>query len=204
MPPALILGLPNATPSASKNASLMPVQRGLGELVGLAVVGGDAVGDRGRAAAEVVGDLRRAARPAARSSWPLADVPVTTCLFFGSQARTLTVFGCCTPVMRGRKEIIVSWYVRLTVGSAPPLLAGRNSSFGVVDDDLVVVHQREPPRRSPSRSRCSAGRTRGRRWWTSTLGGSPDSPAIFVIMSEAETCWNVRVLRCRLSLCALS
>src|SRR6185436_15136112 len=35
-----------------------PVQRGLGERVRLAVVGRDAVGDRGRPAAEVAGDLR--------------------------------------------------------------------------------------------------------------------------------------------------
>ena len=38
----------------------------------------------------------------------------------------------------------------------------------------------------------------------STSGESPLSPAILRTMSEADICWKVRVLRWRLSLCALS
>ena len=37
-----------------------------------------------------------------------------------------------------------------------------------------------------------------------TFGWSPESPAILLTMSDADICWNVRVLRWRLSLCALS
>ena len=44
--------------------------------------------------------------------------------------------------------------------------------------------------------------------WTtlvdSHFGESPESPAIFLTMSEADICWNVRVLRSRFILCALS
>jgi hypothetical protein len=53
--------------------------------------------------------------------------PVTACLFFGSQARMLTVCGCWTPLMRGRKEIMLSCHVS-AVGEPTDLFALRNSS----------------------------------------------------------------------------
>ena len=142
------------------------------------------------------------ARPA-RSSAPLAALPVTTFLVFGSQARTLTVFGCCTPLMRGRNEISRVLALERRPARRAPLLAGRNSSVVSLDDDLEVVHQREPPGEVP------VGLVALLEELVDDAGGRrpsavrPASPAIFLTMSEADTCWNVRVLRCAVELVRL-
>ena len=88
-------------------------------------------------------------------------------------------------------------------GAARRLVGGPELERLVVDDDLVVVHQREPPGEVPvglvallEELVDDAG---GRR--PSAL--SPVSPAIFWTMSEADICWNVRVLRCAVELVRL-
>src|SRR5919202_5965085 len=53
----------------------------------------------------------------------LFALPDTFCLDFGSQARTCTVRGCWTPLMRGRKLISSCCQVRLT-GEPAALSAG--------------------------------------------------------------------------------
>src|SRR3954462_9228654 len=56
--------------------------------------------------------------------WGLVALPATTALRLGSQARTLTVCGCWTPEMRGRKDRSSCCQVSV---SGPPaaLFAGR-------------------------------------------------------------------------------
>ena len=106
--------------------------------------------------------------------------------------------------MRGRNEIIVSCHVQRRRALPPALLAGRNSSVVSVDDDLVVVHQREPPGEVPVGLVALLEELVDDASSTRPWAVRPVSPAIFLTMSEADICWNVRVLRWRLSLCALS
>ena len=126
-PPALIAGLPKAVPSASKNASAIRCSVALASSLASPLLAAT------RSAIAVVPPPRSLATlerctPACDEVCALLAVPVTACLFLGSHARMLTVCGCCTPLMRGRNEIMLSCHVS-SVGAPSVLFALRKLSL---------------------------------------------------------------------------
>ena len=104
--------------------------------------------------------------------------------------------------MRGRNEIRLSCHVS-AVAAPLVLLAGRNSSALSTTTTSKSCISASRQQKSQSVSLLCWKNS-----WTTlvdvTFGERPFSPAILRTMSLAETCWNVRVLRWRLSLCDLS
>ncbi len=133
---------------------------------------------------------------------PLAALPVIAFLALGSQPRTLTVFTCWTPETRGLKLIRVSCHVRSTVD--PSLVSALLKT-----SLLSSTEQRKPLSRA--RRAISSQSVSALCWknsWTTLVdcasAESPASPATFLTMSEADTCWKVLTLRSRWSVWALS